>query len=257
MKKQVKKIREPCLKCVDMVISELISTVRQCTKKVTSSPATPQPLPRPALLPGAPSPPHPTAPGSMYRPQRGGGGRPPQSRRAGLSEGASTSPGPQAGGTKGLDIGKTGMVVVICSESPPRAPPAQGEEGTQSPSCSQRWGHFWGLQGGVSGKSWPWRWTRYRTFLGAALGAWTATGIQRTQVKQVPQLLTVLHLPHLTPTLTQDPHSGPSLSLPSTSSLPGTESSSICLTEPLKEGRARQGRWYPFHSRKTEAREIK
>ena len=34
VKKQVKKIREPCLKCVDMVISELISTVRQCTKKV-------------------------------------------------------------------------------------------------------------------------------------------------------------------------------------------------------------------------------
>ena len=58
-------------------------------------------------------------------------------------------------------------------------------------------------------------------------------------------------------TLTEDPHSGPSLSLPSTSSLPGTESSSICLTEPLKEGRAGQGKWYPFHSRKTEAREIK
>lgn len=203
--------------------------------------------------------PHPTPlpPSSMYRPQRGGGGRPPQSRRAGLSEGASTSPGPQAGGNKGLDIGKTDMAVVICSESPPRAPPAQGEEGTQSPSCSQRWSHLWGLQGGVSGKSWPWRQKRYRTFLGAAQGAWTARGIQRTQVKQVPQLPTVLHLPHLTPTLTQDPHSGPSLSLPSTSRLPGTESSSICLTEPLKEGRAGQGRWYPFHSRKTEAREIK
>lgn len=187
--------------------------------------------------------PHPTPlpPSSMYRPQRGGGGRPPQSRRAGLSEGASTSPGPQAGGTKGLDIGKTGMVVVICSESPPRAPPAQGEKGTQSPSCSQRWGHLWDLQGGVSGKSWPWRQKRYRTFLGATLGAWTARGIQRTQVKQVPQLPTFLHLPHLTPTLTQDPHSGPSLSLPSISSLPGTESSSICLTEPLKEGRAGQG----------------
>ncbi|CAM2103633.1 unnamed protein product [Caretta caretta] len=34
VKKQVKKIKEPCLKCVDMVISELINTVRQCTKKV-------------------------------------------------------------------------------------------------------------------------------------------------------------------------------------------------------------------------------
>lgn len=44
VKKQVKKIREPCLKCVDMVISELISTVRQCTKKVTGSPPQP-PIP--------------------------------------------------------------------------------------------------------------------------------------------------------------------------------------------------------------------
>uniref|UniRef100_A0A2R8P805 Dynamin-1 n=1 Tax=Callithrix jacchus TaxID=9483 RepID=A0A2R8P805_CALJA len=38
VKKQVKKIREPCLKCVDMVISELISTVRQCTKKLQQYP---------------------------------------------------------------------------------------------------------------------------------------------------------------------------------------------------------------------------
>eukprot|EP00069_Balaena_mysticetus_P002478 bmy_04083T0 len=35
---KVKKIREPCLKCVDMVISELISTVRQCTKKLQQYP---------------------------------------------------------------------------------------------------------------------------------------------------------------------------------------------------------------------------
>ncbi|KAH0615586.1 hypothetical protein JD844_005032 [Phrynosoma platyrhinos] len=34
VKKQVKKIKEPCLKCVDMVIMELINTVRQCTKKI-------------------------------------------------------------------------------------------------------------------------------------------------------------------------------------------------------------------------------
>ena len=102
VKKQVKKIREPCLKCVDMVISELISTVRQCTKKVTGGPATSQPLPRPALLPGAPSPPTPPPRGSMYRPQRGGGGRPPQSRRAGLSEGASTSPWPTGWGDQGI-----------------------------------------------------------------------------------------------------------------------------------------------------------
>lgn len=48
VKKQVKKTREPCLKCVDMVISELTSTVRQCTKKVTGSP---RPAPQPHLWP--------------------------------------------------------------------------------------------------------------------------------------------------------------------------------------------------------------
>ncbi len=34
MKRQIGKIKEPCQKCVDMVISELVNTVRQCTKKV-------------------------------------------------------------------------------------------------------------------------------------------------------------------------------------------------------------------------------
>lgn len=34
VKRQIGKIKEPCTKCVDMVISELVSTVRQCTKKV-------------------------------------------------------------------------------------------------------------------------------------------------------------------------------------------------------------------------------
>ncbi|KAM4663750.1 dynamin-1 isoform 6-T6 [Discoglossus pictus] len=38
VKKQVKTIKEPSLKCVDMVISELISTVRQCTKKLSQYP---------------------------------------------------------------------------------------------------------------------------------------------------------------------------------------------------------------------------
>ncbi|XP_061460019.1 dynamin-1 isoform X6 [Rhineura floridana] len=38
VKKQVKKIKEPCVKCVDMVISELINTVRQCTKKLSQYP---------------------------------------------------------------------------------------------------------------------------------------------------------------------------------------------------------------------------
>ena len=35
VKKQIVKIKEPCIKCVDMVIQELINTVRQCTNKVT------------------------------------------------------------------------------------------------------------------------------------------------------------------------------------------------------------------------------
>ncbi|KAB5522294.1 hypothetical protein PHYPO_G00157930 [Pangasianodon hypophthalmus] len=34
VKRQIAKIKEPCQKCVDMVISELVNTVRQCTKKV-------------------------------------------------------------------------------------------------------------------------------------------------------------------------------------------------------------------------------
>nr|XP_021405250.1 dynamin-2 [Lonchura striata domestica] len=38
VKKQVVKLKEPCLKCVDLVIQELINTVRQCTSKVLVSP---------------------------------------------------------------------------------------------------------------------------------------------------------------------------------------------------------------------------
>lgn len=34
VKKQVIKLKEPCVKCVDMVIQELINTVRQCSNKV-------------------------------------------------------------------------------------------------------------------------------------------------------------------------------------------------------------------------------
>lgn len=37
VKRQIGKIKEPCTKCVDMVISELVNTVRQCTKKVKDS----------------------------------------------------------------------------------------------------------------------------------------------------------------------------------------------------------------------------
>ncbi|KAL4659202.1 dynamin-2 isoform X2 [Arapaima gigas] len=38
VKKQVIKLKEPCLKCIDLVIQELINTVRQCTNKLDSYP---------------------------------------------------------------------------------------------------------------------------------------------------------------------------------------------------------------------------
>lgn len=34
VKRQIAQIKEPCQKCVDLVISELVNTVRQCTSKV-------------------------------------------------------------------------------------------------------------------------------------------------------------------------------------------------------------------------------
>uniref|UniRef100_A0A3B1K1N0 Dynamin-2 n=1 Tax=Astyanax mexicanus TaxID=7994 RepID=A0A3B1K1N0_ASTMX len=38
VKKQIVKLKEPCLKCIDLVIQELINTVRQCTNKLGSYP---------------------------------------------------------------------------------------------------------------------------------------------------------------------------------------------------------------------------
>uniref|UniRef100_A0A3B3RPN2 dynamin GTPase n=1 Tax=Paramormyrops kingsleyae TaxID=1676925 RepID=A0A3B3RPN2_9TELE len=38
VKRQIGKIKEPCQKCVDMVISELVNTVRQCTRKLAQYP---------------------------------------------------------------------------------------------------------------------------------------------------------------------------------------------------------------------------
>ncbi|XP_058612221.1 dynamin-2 isoform X3 [Onychostoma macrolepis] len=38
VKKQLIKLKEPCLKCIDLVIQELINTVRQCTQKLNSYP---------------------------------------------------------------------------------------------------------------------------------------------------------------------------------------------------------------------------
>lgn len=45
VKKQIVKLKTPCLKCIDLVIQELINTVRQCTNKVlqVSSISRPQP----------------------------------------------------------------------------------------------------------------------------------------------------------------------------------------------------------------------
>ncbi|NXP00885.1 DYN2 protein, partial [Certhia brachydactyla] len=55
VKKQVVKLKEPCLKCVDLVIQELINTVRQCTSKVLVSPVTHQGGTAPTCLPNTPS----------------------------------------------------------------------------------------------------------------------------------------------------------------------------------------------------------
>uniref|UniRef100_A0A671RVH0 Uncharacterized protein n=1 Tax=Sinocyclocheilus anshuiensis TaxID=1608454 RepID=A0A671RVH0_9TELE len=38
VKKQVVKIKEPCIKCIDLVVQELINTVRQCSDKLDSFP---------------------------------------------------------------------------------------------------------------------------------------------------------------------------------------------------------------------------
>lgn len=34
VKKQIQKLNGPCLKCIDMVVSELTSTIRKCSEKV-------------------------------------------------------------------------------------------------------------------------------------------------------------------------------------------------------------------------------
>lgn len=34
VKKQVIKLKDPCLKCVDLVVTELVALIRKCTEKV-------------------------------------------------------------------------------------------------------------------------------------------------------------------------------------------------------------------------------
>nr|pir dephosphin long form - rat (fragments) [Rattus norvegicus] len=41
VKKQVQKLKEPSIKCVDMVVSELTSTIRKCSEKLQQYPAPP------------------------------------------------------------------------------------------------------------------------------------------------------------------------------------------------------------------------
>lgn len=56
VKKQVQKLKEPSIKCVDMVVSELTSTIRKCSEKVwPPGRGWAQPAPRPSGygLPGA------------------------------------------------------------------------------------------------------------------------------------------------------------------------------------------------------------
>lgn len=66
VKKQVVKLKEPCLKCVDLVIQELINTVRQCTSKVGDGAG------RPPTPPISPFPPQKKPPGARILSPRGG-----------------------------------------------------------------------------------------------------------------------------------------------------------------------------------------
>ncbi len=34
VKKQIIKLKEPCLKCIDLVVTELVALIRKCTEKV-------------------------------------------------------------------------------------------------------------------------------------------------------------------------------------------------------------------------------
>lgn len=37
VKKQVIKLKDPCLKCVDLVVTELVTMIRKCTEKVNTN----------------------------------------------------------------------------------------------------------------------------------------------------------------------------------------------------------------------------
>lgn len=71
VKRQIGKIKEPCTKCVDMVISELVITVRQCTKKVKEEQ---ERVVRAFVVVLIPDPQSPCLCPSAFQPSRGGGG---------------------------------------------------------------------------------------------------------------------------------------------------------------------------------------
>ena len=37
VKKQIIKLKDPCLKCVDLVVTELVALIRKCTEKVNGA----------------------------------------------------------------------------------------------------------------------------------------------------------------------------------------------------------------------------
>lgn len=71
VKRQIGKIKEPCTKCVDMVISELVITVRQCTKKVKEEQES---VVRAFVVVLIPDPQSPCLCPCAFQPSRGGGG---------------------------------------------------------------------------------------------------------------------------------------------------------------------------------------
>lgn len=73
VKRQIGKIKEPCTKCVDMVISELVITVRQCTKKVKEAQ---ERVVRAFVVVLIPDPQSPCLCPCAFQPSRGGGGAP-------------------------------------------------------------------------------------------------------------------------------------------------------------------------------------
>lgn len=247
VKKQVKKIREPCLKCVDMVISELISTVRQCTKKVTWRPGRPRLCPIlhccQALLPHVP-----TA-SSAACPDLSGAGEAGDHRpgQGDSPRGPHPPPGPQAQETKRLHTSETEMMVAVYPERPQGPPPhSSGRiefKGTLNPLPALRGGSSLGAPGKGLGEALALETGKLQDLLGCC-----SRGLGDQKGTEDPDLAGALTPPlsFILPILTH-PHSGPSPSLPSHSDfqrqslLPPAVSSEPHTTTPGGQGRAGQG----------------